>query len=100
MKKYLLLTTLILLAACGRQEGIRQCRVQDDQAANLGKIKEIDGPVTVLLLARNNTADTLYPVQTRTQCGCTAAEPRRQPVAPGADEIFESIWIVEEDETP
>ena len=92
MKKYAFLTLLLALAACGAKDGMQSCRVREDGVANLGTIKEIDGPVTVKLLARNNYPDTLYPIQTYTQCGCTAAQSSREPVAPGADEVLEVTY--------
>ena len=40
------------------------------------------------LLCRNDYADTLYPVQLHTPCGCTQVSFDRKPVAPGADEVL------------
>jgi hypothetical protein len=54
-------------------DGIRTVRIAEGQDAELGMIKEIDGPVTFRLLIRNDYPDTLYPVQLHTPCGCTQA---------------------------
>ena len=92
MKRIYCLTLLLALAACGAKDSVRTCRVREDGTVKLGTIKEIDGPVTVKILARNEYPDTLYPVQTYTQCGCTAAQSSREPVAPGADEVVEVTY--------
>lgn len=88
MRKYLLILLAASLAACGPKDGIRALRVTTSTEANLGKIKEIEGSVTVKLLCRNDYADTLYPVQLHTPCGCTQVSFDRKPVAPGADEVL------------
>lgn len=92
MKRTLFLSLLLALAACGAKDGVRTLRVREDGVVSLGKIQEIDGPVTVKILARNDCPDTLFPVQTYTQCGCTAAQSTREPVAPGADEVIEVTY--------
>ena len=79
---------IVLAVACGPKDGIRSLRVTTSTEADLGKIKEIEGPVTVKLLCRNDYADTLYPVQLHTPCGCTQVSFDRKPVAPGADEVL------------
>ena len=79
---------IVLAVACGPKDGIRALRVTTSTEADLGKIKEIEGPVTVKLLCRNDYADTLYPVQLHTPCGCTQVSFDRKPVAPGADEVL------------
>ena len=86
MRKTVLLLMLALAAACAPDDGIRTIRTSPDREADLGKIKEIDGPVTVRLLVRNEYADTLYPVYLHAPCGCTAGRFDPNPVAPGADE--------------
>ena len=93
MKKTLFLIAVILgAAACGSGDGIRTIRTTTQTEADLGKIKEIDGPVTVRLLCKNDYADTLYPVQLHTPCGCTQVRFDRKPVAPGEDEVLEVTY--------
>ena len=92
MKKAVIFTTLLLAAACAPKDGIRTFRIREGQEADLGKIKEIDGPVTVRLVIQNDYPDTLYPVQLNTSCGCTKAHFDRVPVAPGADETLEVTY--------
>ena len=87
-----LLALLLMAAACGSRDGIRTIRTAEGQDANLGTIREIDGPVTVRLLIRNDFPDTLYPVQLHTPCGCTNARFDQKPVAPGADEVLEVTY--------
>ncbi len=87
-----LLALLMMAAACGSRDGIRTIRTAEGQDANLGTIREIDGPVTVRLLIRNDFPDTLYPVQLHTPCGCTNARFDQKPVAPGADEVLEVTY--------
>ena len=87
-----LLALLLMAAACGSRDGIRTIRTAEGQDANLGTIKEIDGPVTVRLLIRNDFPDTLRPVQLHTPCGCTQAKFDQKPVAPGADEVLEVTY--------
>ena len=92
MKKILCLIPLLLAAACGPKDGVRTIRTAEGQEADLGKIQEIDGPVTVRLVAKNSCADTLFPVQLYTPCGCTQVRFDRTPVAPGADEMLEVTY--------
>ena len=93
MKKALMMAAALLAAAaCGPKEGIRTIRTAPGQEADLGKIKEIDGPVTVRLVVKNAYSDTLYPVQLYTPCGCTQARFERKPVAPGEDETIEVTY--------
>ncbi len=92
MKKSVFLALLLLAAACGPRDGIRTVRIAEGQDAELGTIKEIDGPVTFRLLIRNDYPDTLYPVQLHTPCGCTQARFDQKPVAPGADEVLEVTY--------
>ncbi len=82
----------LLVISCGPRDGIRTIRTTASQEADLGKIYEIDGPVTFRLVVRNELADTLYPVQLYTPCGCTKARFDRKPVAPGEDEILEVTY--------
>jgi hypothetical protein len=91
-RQVFLLALLLMAAACGSRDGIRTIRTAEGQDADLGTIKEIDGPVTVRLLIRNDFPDTLYPVQLHTPCGCTNARFDQKPVAPGADEVLEVTY--------
>ena len=89
MKKAIILLASVLgIAACGTGDGVRTLRVTTSTEANLGKIKEIEGPVTFKLVCKNDLADTLYPVQLHTPCGCTQVSFDRKPVAPGEDEVL------------
>lgn len=93
MRKYMIFAAALLMAAaCGPKDGIRTIRTTASSEADLGKIKEIDGPVTFRLVAQNNLADTLYPVQLYTPCGCTKVHFDRKPVAPGQDEVLEVTY--------
>ena len=92
MMKRVLFLSLLLAAACAPKDGIRTLRTAEGQEADLGKIKEIEGPVTVRLVAKNVYPDTLYPVQLYTPCGCTEAKFDRKPVPPGADEVLEVTY--------
>ena len=69
MRKFLIMAAFLAAAACAPKDGIRTIRTTTDKEADLGKIKEIDGPVTVRLVVKNEFADTLYPVQLYTPCG-------------------------------
>ena len=89
---FLLLALLLPAVACGPRDGLRTVRITEGQDADLGTIKEIEGPVTVRLLIRNDYPDTLRPVQLYTPCGCTQARFDQKPVAPGADEILEVTY--------
>ena len=92
MRKTVLLLLAVLLIGCAPTDGIRTIRTAPDREADLGKIKEIDGPVSVRLLVRNEYADTLYPVYVHTPCGCTEGRFDPNPVAPGADETIEVTY--------
>ena len=92
MRKFLFLAALLAAAACTPKDGIRTIRTATDREADLGKIKEIDGPVTVRLVMKNDYPDTLYPVQLYTPCGCTEAHFERKPIAPGEDEAIEVTY--------
>jgi len=92
MRKTLPVILLILAAACTPKDGIRTLRTAEGEEADLGRIKEIDGPVTVRLLVKNTYPDTLYPVQLYTPCGCTEARFDRKPIAPGDDEVLEVTY--------
>ena len=83
---------LLLAAACAPKDGVRTIRAVEGKDADLGKIQEIDGPVTVRLVVKNEYADTLYPMQLYTPCGCTEARFDRKPVAPGEDETIEVTY--------
>ena len=92
MRKILIAAAVLLAAACAPKDGVRTLRTAEGRDADLGKIKEIDGPVTVRLLAKNTYPDTLYPAQLHTPCGCTQAKFDRKPVAPGEGEILEVTY--------
>jgi len=92
MMKKVLFLSLLLAAACAPKDGVRTIRTAEGQEADLGKIKEIDGPVTVRLVVKNDYPDTLYPVQLYTPCGCTQVKFDRKPVPPGADEVLEVTY--------
>ena len=89
---FLLAAVILGVAACGPGDGIRSIRATTSTEADLGRIKEIDGPVTFRLLCRNDYPDTLYPVQLYTPCGCTQVRFDRKPVAPGEDEVLEITY--------
>lgn len=80
-----------LLSACS-ENGPRTYRATTTKEVDLGIIKEIDGPLTVKLLLRNDFKDTLYPVQLYTPCRCTKVEFGKKPVAPGEDEVLEVTY--------
>ena len=93
MRNIVLCLTAALLAACApAADGIRTIRTAPDREADLGRILEIDGPVTVRLLVRNEYTDTLYPSFVHTPCGCTEGRFDPNPVAPGADETIEVTY--------
>ena len=92
MMKKVLFMTLLLAAACAPKDGIRTIRTAEGQEADLGRIKEIEGPVTVRLVVKNAYPDTLFPAQLYTPCGCTEARFDRKPVPPGADEVLEVTY--------
>lgn len=91
MKKALYLV-LLLTAACTPKDGVRTIRTTEGRDADLGKILEIDGPVTFRLVVKNDYADTLYPAQLYTPCGCTQVRFDRKPVVPGQDEVLEVTY--------
>ena len=86
--KNLLPLCILVAAACGPKDGIRTLRTTTSTEADLGRIKEIDGPVTVRLLVKNDYTDTLYPVHLYTPCACTQVQFDRKPVPPGQDEVL------------
>ncbi|MBR1575320.1 MAG: DUF1573 domain-containing protein [Bacteroidales bacterium] len=94
MRKILLIgiAAMALALSCTPQDGIRTIRTAPDREADLGKIREIDGPVTVRLLVRNELSDTLRPVSIHTPCGCTEGHFDPKPVAPGEDEVIEVTY--------
>lgn len=88
----ILLAALVLTVACAPKDGIRTIRTAPDREADLGKIREIDGPVTVRLVVRNDFADTLYPARVHAPCGCTEGRFDPAPVAPGEDQTIEVTY--------
>ena len=92
MRNLLLMAVLLMAAACAPKDGIRTIRTAPDGEADLGRIQEIDGPVTVRLVMRNDCGDTLRPAYIHTPCGCTSGEVDPRPVAPLADETIEVTY--------
>ena len=92
MRKLAMAAMLVMAVACGPKDGVRTYRTASNQETDLGKIIEKDGPVTFRLVARNDLADTLYPVQLYTPCGCTQVKFDRKGVAPGEDEVLEVTY--------
>ena len=84
-----IIIVLLSIVACGPKDGVKTIRAYEESEADIGKIKEIDGPVTVRLLCKNDYADTLYPVRFYTPCGCTQLNFDRTPIPPGEDEVLE-----------
>lgn len=63
---------------------VRDILTNDFTEADLGKIKEKDGPVTFNLLVENTTGLPMVPLQTLTWCSCVDAEiTDHTPVMPG-----------------
>lgn len=83
---------LLMLAGCSPKGAVRTIRATTDTEADLGRIKEIDGPVTVRLLVKNDYPDTLHPVDLYTPCRCTKVHFSQEPVAPGEDEVLEVTY--------
>jgi len=81
----------VAAVACG-PKGPKEYHVSESAPADLGTIKEIDGPVSFKLLVFNNYKDTLYPKMIYTPCGCTSAKPQQKGVAPGEDEVIEVTY--------
>lgn len=89
MNRINFLVVLLLLGAASCTSGPKTY-VYDpaDPFIRIGKINEIDGPVSFDVVVKNNTPDTLYPLRTAVECSCTTVDVYYQPVAPG-----ESITI-------
>ena len=83
---------ILAFAACAPKGGVRTIRTTTSTEADFGKIKEIDGPVTVRLLVKNDLKDTLFPLRMYTPCNCTQVKFDRKPVAPGEDEVLEVTY--------
>ena len=93
MRKFSLgFVLMALLWACAPSGGIRTFRASTSKEVDLGKIMEIDGPVTFRLLLKNEYKDTLYPVRMHTPCYCTKVRFEKDPVAPGEDEVLEVVY--------
>lgn len=93
MRKWLFAAALLVAAAaCAPRDGVRTLRTTTDREADLGRIKEIDGPVTVRLVVKNDLQDTLFPLRLYTPCGCTQVKFSRDPVPPGRDEVLEVTY--------
>lgn len=91
MKKVILFAVLLAAVACG-PKGPKEYHVSESVAADLGTIKEINGPIDFTLLVFNNYQDTLYPKMIYTPCGCTAAKSDNTPVAPGEEEVIKVTY--------
>ncbi len=57
----------------------------ENTEADLGTIYEEEGLARTVLVVRNNSADTLFPVAAYSHCRCAAATVSPLPVAPGED---------------
>ena len=77
--------------ACG-PKGPKVYHVSESVAADLGTLKEIDGPVEFTLMVFNPYQDTLYPKMIYTPCGCTSAKSDKTPVAPGEEEVIKVTY--------
>ncbi len=55
----------------------------ENTEADLGTIYEEEGLARTVLVVRNNSADTLFPVAAYSHCRCAAATVSPLPVAPG-----------------
>lgn len=78
----------LLVPGCSRKAMVREYRAEENSETDLGRIMEIDGPVTFKLLCRNDFSDTLHPLYNYASCGCTAIDFDSSPVAPGQDEVL------------
>lgn len=76
------------VAACSdgpRSAAPREIVTTENTEADLGRMKEKDGPVQAVLVVRNQAPDTLWPAMAYTRCGCLTATVDRMPVPPGGD---------------
>lgn len=75
----------LLAVSCGRgrSQDSNEILTNENTEADLGLMNEIDGPVSRRLVVINERADTLYPLEAQTLCGCLTATVDRNPVPPG-----------------
>lgn len=64
----------------------------ENTEADLGTIYEEDGLARTVLVVRNNSADTLFPVAAYSHCRCAAATVSPLPVAPGEDVMVDVTY--------
>lgn len=79
----LCLMSAAVLSCSGSREAVRDIVTNENTEADLGRIREKDGPVQVNLLVANETSDTLMPVAAYTRCQCVSASVERRGVPPG-----------------
>lgn len=80
---FCLAAVLVSAVSCRENNGIRDIVTSENTEADLGVIKEKDGPCRVNLLVKNTASDTLVPVTALTRCSCVIASVDGTPVAPG-----------------
>ena len=83
---------IFLGAACMSGSHPGTFRLEAGGEANIGRIKEADGEVTVTIISRNDYPDTLFPLRYYTKCGCTVVNISHVPVPPGQDEKIEVVF--------
>lgn len=91
----LLILAMSVAGGCGNRPAkteVKDILTSENTEADLGKIKEADGPVFFNLLAENATADTLYPVAVHTRCTCLTGKTDRKPVPPGGKVKVEAVY--------
>ena len=74
-----LIVPMILLNAQTRDANVSF----DFEVHNFGKIKEVDGPVTVKFQFTNTGSQPLLIKGVRTSCGCTSPDWSKEPILPG-----------------
>ncbi|MCM1177345.1 MAG: DUF1573 domain-containing protein [Bacteroidales bacterium] len=77
---------LALLSSChngGNAGAVKDIVTSENTEADLGTIREKDGPVHANLLVANTSSDTLMPLAVYTRCQCMSASVEREAVAPG-----------------
>lgn len=82
----------LLLTACNGTKGPKVYSCSQEVEADLGTIKESDGPVTFYLKIRNTTAERIYPYTTATRCVCLNAETERTPVDADGDVLVKAVY--------
>ena len=82
--KHILIAACVCIAAAACQpKGPKEYIVTDTSIPDLGKVKEADGPLSFVMLYKNETNDTIVPFQFRTSCNCTSPGITNMPIAPG-----------------